>query len=337
MSRKVRNRSGVIGTMGSLKILEEKIKDMEVEEKEKEFSVLTSPANDNSSVSNVVDSLTKALSTFLNKDQVKELVQKEIHDFKCTHTIELKKDGEVVTLPDGVRHYLFPEVLQTVDLSIPAALIGPAGSGKSTLCEQISKALGLKFHLQNGVTGVHELTGYMDAHGRYISTPFRSAFEHGGCILIDEVDTSEAGALKWVNTALANGHAAFPDSTTPVVRHSSFRIIIAANTWGSGADRLYVGSNQIDASTLDRFVFFDFLYDEKLEELVAGDPMWVKKVQKLRRAANDEKARIVISPRASIHGAKLIKIGWKPSVVEERIIWKGIDKDLKERILKRAA
>jgi hypothetical protein len=177
----------------------------------------------------------------------------------------------------------------------------------------------------------------MDAHGRYCSTPFRSAFEHGGLILIDEVDTSEAGALKWVNTALANGHAAFPDRTDPVARHTDFRILIAANTWGSGADRLYVGANQIDASTLDRFVFFDFRYDEKLEELVSGDPFWVKRVQKLRAAADQEKARIVISPRASIHGAKLKKAGWSQKTVEERIVWKGIDKDLKERILKRAA
>jgi len=334
MSRKTRNRTGIV-RMGSFGELEQKIKEME-EPVHTQF-VETLEEAKNSSISDVVKSLTEALASFLNRDQVRDLVQKEIYDFKCTHTIELKKDGDVVTLPDEIRHYLFPEVLQTVDLSIPAALIGPAGSGKSTLCEQIASALKLKFHLQNGVTGTHELTGYVDAHGRYVGTPFRSAFEHGGLILIDEVDTSEAGALKWVNTALANGHAAFPDKCDPVVRHNDFRIIIAANTWGSGADRLYVGANQIDASTLDRFVFFNFLYDEKLEELVAGDPSWVKKVQKYRRAADQEKVRIVISPRASIHGAKLIKIGWKPSVVEDRIIWKGIDKDLKERILKRAA
>jgi cobaltochelatase CobS len=320
-------------TMGSFKELVDKEK--ELSEVKPSFKLV--PVEEEASVSDVVSSLTKALASFLNKDQVKELVQREIHDFKCTHTVEMKTDIETITLPDELRHYLFPEVLQTVNLSIPAALIGPAGSGKSTLCEQISKALGLKFHLQNGVTGVHELTGYCDAHGRYIGTPFRNAFEHGGLILIDEVDTSEAGALKWINTALANGHAAFPDKHDPVVRHSDFRIIIAANTWGSGADRLYVGANQIDASTLDRFVFFDFHYDEKLEELVAGDPFWVKRVQKYRKAANAEKARIVISPRASIHGARLLKAGWKHNVVEERVIWKGIDKDLKERILKKAA
>jgi len=212
-------------------------------------------------------------------------------------------------------------------------LIGPAGSGKSTVSEQIAKALKLRFFLQNGVTGTHELTGYMDAHGRYNTTPFRDAFENGGLIMVDEVDTSEAGALKWLNTALANGHAGFPDRAEPVRRHDSFRIIIAANTWGSGADRLYVGANQLDASTLDRFVFFDFQYDEKLEMLVSGNVNWTERVQLLRKNAFEVHARIVISPRASINGAKLIKAGWSWNEVEERVIWKGIDLELKDRIL----
>lgn len=320
--------------MGSFKKMEQKVKELETAPP---LVPELKPAENNSSVNEVITSLTNALSTFLNKDQVQELVTKTIHDYKCTHSIDLVKGSETITLPDELRHYLFSDILKTVNLSLPVALIGPAGSGKSTCCEQIAKALELKFHLQNGVTGSHELTGYMDAHGRYVSTPFRDCYEHGGLILIDEVDTSEAGALKWINTALANGYAAFPDKCDPVARHPRFRICIAANTWGSGADRVYVGANQIDASTLDRFVFFDFNYDEKLEELTASDAVWVKRVQKLRRAAASEKARIVISPRASIHGAKMRRAGWDQKTTEDRIIWKGIDKDLKERILKKAA
>lgn len=284
----------------------------------------------------VMNSIDTALSSFTTKDQVKEMIQQEIIDFNCLNRIELVTDDAVRTLPDEPRHYLFKEVLEATNLAIPVALVGPAGSGKSTFCEQIATALNLKFYLQNGVTGTHELTGYVDAHGRYVTTPFRTAFEFGGLILVDEVDTSEAGALKWINTALANGHAGFPDQADPVKRHESFRIIIAANTYGTGADRMYVGANQLDASTLDRFVFFDFRYDEKLERIIAGNTNWVDRVQRLRRAAGKEKARIVISPRASIHGAKLLATGWKQKDVEDRVIWKGIDDELKDRILKAA-
>lgn len=268
--------------------------------------------------------------------EVNDLIVKTIIEYNMLNKIELTKGDDIVILKDEPRHFLFPEILTAVDANIAAALIGPAGSGKSTVCEQVADALKLKYYLQNSVSGDHQLAGYMDAHGRYQSTTFRKAFEEGGLVLIDEVDTSDAGALKWINSALANGWAMFPDKAEPVKRHADFRILIAANTFGNGADRMYVGANQLDASTLDRFVFFEFNYDEKLEIMLSGDESWAKRVQALRRGALKEKARIVISPRASITGAKLLKKGWKRDVVENRVIWKGIDNDLKTRIMKAA-
>lgn len=276
--------------------------------------------------------LRTALNT-ASKDEVHKMIQDELLDYHQYGKIELRKGNDVIILPEAPRHYLFPEILTAVDANIPTALIGPAGSGKSTVVSQIAEALQLPYYLQNSVSGTHELAGYMDAHGRYNTTAFRSAFEKGGVILVDEVDTSDAGALKWLNTALANGHAMFPDNDTPVQRSPLFRMIIAANTFGTGADRLYVGANQLDASTLDRFVFFDFGYDEQLETLLSGNNDWVLRVQSIRAAAAKERARVVISPRASIYGSKLLSLGWDQKIVEERLIWKGMDTDLKDRIL----
>lgn len=283
-----------------------------------------------------VDFLRKAINA-PSLEETKKLIQEEIIKMNMLNKVELTTPTEVKMLDDEPRHFLFPEVLATVNANIPTALIGPAGSGKSTMVEQVAKALEFKFYLQNAVTGTHELAGYMDAHGKYNTTTFRKAFEEGGLFFIDEVDTSDPGAVKWLNSALANGNAMFPDKPDPVNRHAKFRAIIAANTFGTGADRMYVGANQLDASTLDRFVFFSFDYDEKLELALAGNLDWVKRVQDIRAAALTEKARIVISPRASIHGAKLLSIGWKQEIVEERVIWKGIDPELKKRILDRVA
>lgn len=281
-----------------------------------------------------VDFLRKAINA-PSLEETKRLIQEEVIKMNMLNKIELKTETEVKMLDDEPRHHLFPEILVTVNANIPTALIGPAGSGKSTVVEQVAKALDFKFYLQNAVTGTHELAGYMDAHGKYNTTTFRAAFETGGIFFIDEVDTSDPGALKWLNSALANGRAMFPDSPDPVNRHGKFRAVIAANTFGTGADRMYVGANQLDASTLDRFVFFDFGYDEKLETALSGNIDWVNRVQDIRKAALVEKARIVVSPRASINGAKLLAAGWKQDVVEERVIWKGIDPELKSRIIDR--
>lgn len=292
------------------------------------------PSNDNMQADLLADMMKNTFSSIPTMERVRELVQEEIIEFNCTNRIELKIGDVIKTLPDAPRHYLFKPILESVSCGIPSALIGPAGSGKSTLAEQIGQALDKNFYLQNGVTGTHELTGYLDAYGKYHSTPFRAAFEGGGLLLVDEVDTSDPGAFKWINTALANGMAMFPDQEVPVKRHADFRIIIAANTYGTGADRVYVGANQLDASTLDRFVFFDFGYDEKLERLLTNNPDWCNRVQDIRRGVEKEQARIVVSPRATLNGAKLLGAGWEMKDVEKAVIWKGIDLELKGRIEK---
>lgn len=269
---------------------------------------------------------------------VKHLIKEGIADFNVLNKIELTIGETVKMLKDEARHYLFADILAAVNQNLPAALIGPAGSGKSTIAEQVAEALDIKpFFLQNAVGGTHELTGFNDAHGRYITTAFRQAFEFGGTLFLDEMDASDASALKWMNTAIANGYAMFPDKPERLLRHLKFRIIAAANTFGNGADRIYVGANQIDASTLDRFVFFYFDYDEKLEQALSGNIKWAERVQVLRKAAQTEKARVVISPRASINGAKLLAIGWAQEKVEDSVIWKGMDPELKTRILDTAS
>jgi cobaltochelatase CobS len=212
------------------------------------------------------------------------------------------------------------------------ALIGPAGSGKTTAAEQIAEALNLPFYIQGAVSGAHELVGFVDAHGRYQSTPFRQAFEHGGIIVLDEIDAGDPAGLLVMNAALANGHMAFPDQTAPVKKHENFRVVACANTFGTGADRLYVGRNQLDAATLDRFAALSWDYDETLEATLCADESWRKRVQALRHTASNEKARVIISPRASIYGAKLIAAGLDRATVENILVWKGADSELRRRI-----
>ena len=230
----------------------------------------------------------------------------------------------------AMRHSRTEVLLQIVAQGLPALIVGPAGSGKTTAAEQVAVALDFPFYMQGAATGAHEFLGYVNAYGHYVSTPFRQAFEHGGVFLADEIDGSDPAALLVINAALANGHMAFPDVVTPVVRHADFRMIAAANTFGTGADRIYVGRSQLDGATLDRFAFLDWPYDEALERNIACNDTWCSLVRRVRDAVSRLSIRHVVSPRASIMGARLLASGMEQDTVERLLIWKGLtDQDVR--------
>jgi len=252
-------------------------------------------------------------------------------------TLRIDIKGRVRELPPAARHHSFDTLLAMVVCSRepggqPVMLVGPAGGGKTTACEHVAKALGLPFYSDGALTGEHKLTGYEDGPGRYHSTAFRQAFEHGGLYLMDEADRSDAAVPIALNSAIANRFMTFPDRVEPVRAHPDFVPMIAANTYGRGADRLYVGANQLDGSTTDRFVTLNWEYDETLERTLAGDDAWVSYVQAARKAAFDLKVRHIISPRASMSGAVLRRAGLAFDLVTEACIWKGLDTDQRTRI-----
>ena len=286
----------------------------------------------------------------LDADAVRVIVRDELPNLIPTTRLELVTADGVKDCGTEPRHRLVSTLIQIMSQKIPAALVGPAGSGKTTATEQAARALGIPYYIQGAVQGAHELLGFVDAHGRYQSTPFRQAFEHGGIICLDELDAGDAAGILVCNSALANGCMAFPDTTTPVARHADFIVIACLNTFGTGADRLYVGRQQLDAATLDRFAFLAWNYDERLERAIVGadagrsaphrtppactmdSTQWCERVQALRAGVVKEKARVVISPRATIYGVKLIAAGMAQETIEECLIWKGIDAELRKRI-----
>lgn len=236
------------------------------------------------------------------------------------------------------KHYLYNKLLKICQLNIQnnaninIMLVGPAGSGKSTICHQIADNLNLQFYFISvgQQTTKSDLLGYMDANGKYVITPLRQAYENGGIFLLDEMDAGNANVITVLNAMLANEIAYFPDGQ--IKRHQDFICFSASNTYGRGADRLFVGRNQLDAASLDRFVVIDFDYDDELEMKLANNQIWTIYIQQLRRTAWNLKERIVISPRASIYGAKLLSAGFNQKEVEQMVIWKGISKDIENRI-----
>lgn len=223
----------------------------------------------------------------------------------------------------GHQHYQFEKLLKYVQTKNNIFLVGSAGSGKTTAASNVAKALKLEFYFTGAITSEYKLTGFMDANGKIVNTDFRRAYEHGGLFLFDEIDASFPQALLAFNAALANDFMDFPDGR--IHKHKNFYCIAAANTFGTGADRQYVGRNQLDAASLDRFITFNWEIDEQLECDMVDNHAWVSYVQKVRKAVKKVGERIVISPRASMQGADLLRQNICREDVENDVLWKGLD------------
>jgi MoxR-like ATPase len=259
----------------------------------------------------------------------------------------------------ALMHHKFPLLAAAVASRVNVMLVGPAGSGKTTAAAQVAKALNLPFYGTGAINTEYKLSGFIDAQGRVISTAFRKAFEHGGVFLFDEIDGSLPGALLAFNSALANDWYDFPDAN--IKRHEDFRVIAGANTFGTGADRQYVGRNQLDAASLDRYAVLEWGYDEALEAAMIGadapkgapvprsiEPLpaervqavafqWVERVRKVRGAVGELKIRHVVSPRATVNGSRLLAAGFTWAEAEDAVIWKGLDADTRAKVIAKAA
>ncbi|PSL52167.1 dynein-related subfamily AAA family protein [Saccharothrix carnea] len=243
-------------------------------------------------------------------------------------TVVLPQGGKVELGADT--HSVLPELLVALHARCHVLLVGPAGTGKSMLAKHAAGALGLEFQaLSLGpTTPMSKVFGYYDAHGQYHDTPFRRAFEHGGVMLLDELDNGHPGLLAELNQALALGTCAFADRM--VDAHENFRLVATGNTYGTGGDRQYVGRQTLDSATLDRFVVIDVPIDEGLEERIAlrhapSHPDAVQElleeVRELRGLAGEKKLPVLFSPRTSIDGAKLLEAG---ATLDQVIQWRVV-------------
>lgn len=226
---------------------------------------------------------------------------------------------------DGLLHYATEDVIKIVAMNHPLMMVGPAGCGKTTIAEHTAKALSLDFYITSTINDTHELMGFVDGHGKYHSTAFRQAFEYGGLWVADEIDAWDASALLAANSALANGYATVPDCETPVSRSPSFRMVATANTFGNGADRVYIGRNELDAASLDRFATLNVDYDLNLERMfAAGNIEWLEYVWSIRKKIIEKKIRHVASSRAIAKGAEALANGLAWNSVVEWYLMKGI-------------
>lgn len=157
-------------------------------------------------------------------------------------------------------------VLKLATARIPVMLIGPAGTGKSHLAQQVASMIRTESHpdgLPYGETPMTpgatrgDLLGRMtaspDKSDRFVLSRFVEIYSGGGVFNFEEIDASDPGMLIVVNNALASGRLFNSVNGEVYTRHPDFVPMATANTFGMGADAKYTGREKLDLATIDRF------------------------------------------------------------------------------------
>lgn len=245
----------------------------------------------------------------IDAEQIRQIVREELEQLPSARTqIEIRLPDGTVRPVEGKAHAQLPRALRLAAARRNVLLVGPAGCGKTHLASQVAAGLGLDFASVSCSAGMSEghLLGRLLPTGEggrfeYVRSEFVRLYEEGGVFLFDEIDAADANVLLVINAALANGHLSLPSRpANPVAtKHPDFVCIAAANTFGTGADRQYVGRNQLDESTLDRFRIgqMQLDYDADLEAALCPDDALRGRLQGYRATARAARLRRVVSTR----------------------------------------
>ena len=211
-------------------------------------------------------------------------------------------------------------------------MVGPAGAGKTTMANNLAKSMELPFYLIScGIgTSAAEFIGYK--YPQREATEFSKYYSEPSIIVVDEFTALDPAVAQVLNSALANGY--IQTTTGQIFRHPECIIIATSNTFGNGANRQYVANNQLDASTIDRFVggVIEVNYSEEFESQY--DEHVIKYVQLLRKVIKNQEIRRVASTRMIQAGTKLraAKItDWKRMLIVD---WSDSEKALIDKVEK---
>lgn len=255
------------------------------------------------------------------RPEVIDILKAEVQKLKPT-MVSIKgraSTGEI----KGRTHKKFKDAVFLCEQERQLMMVGPAGSGKTTLAKQISKAFEIPFSSISCSAGMSEahLLGRMLFDGTYVPSDFITAYENGGVFLFDEIDAADSNTLLVINSALANGYISVPNrkDNPRAERHEDFICVVAGNSWGNGSST-YQGRGYLDAAFVDRFSVskLNLEYDKDLEKEIAGeytevlDMMW-----KIRETVFKQRIKRIVSTRAIVSAVRQVAAGKSLKQVQE--------------------
>ena len=163
-----------------------------------------------------------------------------------------------------------------------AMLVGPTGSGKSSLVEQVCSRINWPCITQSAHSRMEmpELVGYNlpvtdpvsgDLNTKFVDGPLTRAMRHGFVFVLDEYDALDPAVTVGLHAVMEGRPLVIAEHGGEVIYpHPNFRFVACGNTAGQGdSNGVYAATMQQNLATLDRFRVFEVPYLDEADELTA--------------------------------------------------------------------
>lgn len=233
-------------------------------------------------------------------------------------------------VPDIDPNYVFNiDILKTlllgVEMNIPVYLWGHAGTGKTTIYEQIAARTRrpmLRVQHTANMEEEHVIGGWRlrDGHTVFELGPLAMAMKHGWLYMADEYDFGRPEVLSLYQPVLEGKPLVIKeaDLANRVIRpHPAFRFVATGNTNGQGDETgLYQGTTMQNAANYERFGIVEkmpymeadmeaLLVSQQANIPLADAKKLIQFATSIRNEFDSAKLSNPISPRSLIYAARI--------------------------------
>ena len=295
------------------------------------------------------DLILKGYTPGLDENRVRSIVQEQMAGI-APRVIEIRRQDQPAIKIEGLVHPQFELILNLLSTKGPngyqanVMLVGPAGCGKTHLIGQVAKAFQAECSIVACTAGTTEgdmigrlLPGAGGAFEYVPSEPIK-LYEAGNAVIgFDESDNLDPNMAAIMNMPLANSHwhCHLRRDNPAVQRGENVYFIGTANTFGTGANPLYVARNQQDEASRDRWIYITVDYDKRLEESIAASggltAAEMAGIWELRDKCREAQLRRVISTRAFQKASVMKLAGQSWREIRDRLC-EGWSKDEKAKV-----
>jgi MoxR-like ATPase len=173
-----------------------------------------------------------------------------------------------------VKPDIFDDVCTMIKGGVQVCLVGPSGCGKSLLITEIAKVLGRGLYVESFAGGkrysqVFGSTHLVDGKSEWVAAKFIQELQKDNMIIfMDEVMSADPDVLIGANPILDRKTRGFHSPVGVINVNPSCTICAASNVTGREYSMNYKGTQQQDASVLNRFVHVHMSYDPRVEKTI---------------------------------------------------------------------